>query len=151
MSEGRVVSGDIDINEIIREISKYSPNGLGAISIFIGVVKGIVDGKKVYSLDYTAYEPYASEILDSIAREESRDDNIYDIRIYHRVGSLKPGDTTLYILIAGRSRKETIRKLEKVLERVKNEPYIFKLEKREDGEYWVFGDGKRMRREYSQI
>ncbi len=147
MPEGRIIEDELDLNKVVKEFSKYSEYGSGALLIFIGLVKGLVDGKKVYELEYSAYEPYASEILDKIAAEESRDDGIYDIRIYHRIGSIKVGEPTLYIIISGGSRKDVISKMSKVVERVKKEPYIFKLEKREDGEFWVYGDGRRFKRE----
>jgi len=147
LPEGRIIEDELDLNKVVKEFSKYSEYGSGALLIFIGLVKGLVDGKKVYELEYSAYEPYASEILDKIAAEESRDDGIYDIRIYHRIGSIKVGEPTLYIIISGGSRKDVISKMSKVVERVKKEPYIFKLEKREDGEFWVYGDGRRFKRE----
>lgn len=37
--------------------------------------------------------------------------------------------------------------LSRILERVKAEPPIFKLEKRDDGEYYVIGEGRRVKRE----
>ncbi len=146
MPEGRVTKEDIDLNRVVDELSKYAEEGMGAIVIFIGFVKGDVEGKKVDVLDYEVYEPYTSKHLQRIAEEEM-DEGVYDIRIFHRYGSLKPGEKTLYIFVAGRGRRIAFEKARKVLERVKHEPPIFKLEHREDGQYWVFGDGKRVKRE----
>lgn len=146
MVEGRIIDKDLDVDAVIEDLAKYSKEGMGGLAIFIGYVKGYAEGKKVYSLDYTSYEPYASEILNRIADEESKIKGVYDIRIFHKIGELKPGDKTLYIFVAADSRKTAFKTIERVLERVKNEPYIFKLEKREDGQYWVFKDGKRFRR-----
>ena len=145
--EGKIVEEDLDVNAVIEDMAKYSRDGMGALAIFVGYVKGDVDGKKVYSLEYSSYEPYASEILNKIASEESQTNGVYDIKIFHKTGDLKPGDKTLYIFVAADSRKTAFKTIERVLERVKSEPYIFKLEKREDGEFWVFKDGKRMKRD----
>lgn len=146
MPEGRVINEDIDLNKVVEEMARYAEEGMGAVVIFIGFVKGDIDGKKVSKLDYSVYEPYTSKKLDEIAREEM-DRGIYDIKIYHRHGSLKVGDKTLYIVVGASGRKKGFEKASKVLERVKFEPPIFKLEYREDGEYWVFGDGSRLKRE----
>ncbi len=146
MPEGRVVDGDIDLNKVVEEMSRHAEDGMGAIVVFIGFVKGDIEGRKVSKLDYSVYEPYTSKKLDEIAKEEM-DEGVYDIRIYHKHGSLKVGDKTLYILVAAKGRKLGFEKASKVLERVKFEPPIFKLEYREDGEYWVFGDGSRLKRE----
>jgi len=145
LPEGKVIIDKIDINKIVNEISKYSEKGAGALTIFIGFVKGEVDGKKVSELDYSVYEPYTTEKLNEIAISEL-DNDVYDIRIYHRTGNLSVGEPTVYIFVAAKSREKAFKKAREVLERVKHEPYIFKLEKREDGEYWVLGDGKRLKR-----
>ena len=134
------------IRDSIRGLAeKWGREGYGALCLFIGVVKGKVEGKEVKSLEYEAYEPYSDEVLNRIAEEEEGGE-IAEVRIYHSVGALRPGDISLIISVVGLSREAAIEKLGKVLERVKHEVPIFKLEKREDGDYWVIGDGKRERR-----
>ncbi|MEL9939672.1 MAG: molybdenum cofactor biosynthesis protein MoaE [Ignisphaera sp.] len=137
---------DVDIESRVRDIlTKVGGEGVGAIAIFVGVVKDVVDGYKVRELVYEAYEPYATKTLERIAVEESVNENIKAIEIMHRVGAAKPGEKTLCIIVASRNRKEALDTLSRVLERVKHEVPIFKLEKREDGEYYVIGDGKRVK------
>jgi len=138
---------DIDINKEIKElITDTEGEGIGAIAIFIGIVKDYVENAKVNELIYEAYEPYASKYLEKIAREELEKGRIKAIRIFHRVGSAKPGEKTLFIAVASTNRKESISALEEILERVKHEVPIFKLERRDDGEYWIVGDGRRVKR-----
>ncbi len=146
MPEGRVIEGEVDLNRVVEELSGKAGEGMGAIVVFIGFVKGSVDGKRVERLDYEVYEPYTSQHLQRIAEEEM-DEGVMDIRIYHRHGNLRPGEKTLYIVVAARGRRIAFEKARRVLERVKHEPPIFKLEHREDGDYWVFGDGMRLSRE----
>lgn len=137
---------DVDIESRVRDIlTKVGGEGVGAIAIFVGVVKDVVDGHKVRELVYEAYEPYATKTLERIAVEESVNENIKAIEIMHRVGVAKPGKKTLCIIVASKNRKEALDTLSRVLERVKHEVPIFKLEKREDGEYYVIGDGKRVK------
>ena len=146
MGEGRVIKDDLSLDLLVRELAEeWGREGYGAVCMFIGVVKGRVEGKEVKSLEYEAYEPYSSEILRRIAEEEEGGE-IAEVRIYHAVGALRPGDISLVISVVGLSREVAIEKLRKVLERVKHEVPIFKLERREDGDYWVIGDGKRERR-----
>ena len=137
---------DVDIESRVRDIlARLGGEGVGAIAIFVGVVKDVVDGHRVRELVYEAYEPYATKTLERIAVEESVNENIKAIEIMHRVGTARPGEKTLCIIVASRSRKEALETLSRVLERVKHEVPIFKLEKREDGEYYVIGDGKRVK------
>ena len=151
MPEGRIVEGEVNVSEIARKImNATSSSGSGALVLFVGFVKGVVNGAEVKELEYSAYEPYASRKLREIAEEESKEEDVSDIQIYHRIGRLKPGEPTVYIFVAAQSRSVAFDKARRVLERVKHEVPIFKLEKRADGEYWVIGDGVRMRRPLSQ-
>jgi len=138
-----------DINKTLREVLVVSEHKeiVGGIVIFQGHVKGMVDGKKVIKLIYEAYEPHATRIIDSITKSYANDPQISSVIIYHNVGELFPGDPTVFILVAASTRKKAFPVAREILERVKKEPPIFKLEVREDGEYWISGDGKRIPRE----
>jgi len=147
MPYATIIKNKIDLEKVVSElIEKASTKGGGALVTFIGYVKGEVDGKKVHSLLYEAYEPYATKKLLEIAKEESNREGVIDVQIYHRIGELKPGDISIYIFVTSKSRAEGFETARRVLERVKKEVPIFKLEKREDGEYWIVGDKKRIRK-----
>ncbi len=138
---------EIDFNTRIESVLKrLGGEGVGAIAIFIGVVKDVVEGHKVEELVYDAYEPYATKALEKIALEESMVEDVKAIEIMHRVGLAKPGEKTLYILVASKNRKDALNTLSRVLERVKHEVPIYKLEKRDDGYFYVIGDGKRIKK-----
>ncbi len=142
-----IVSEKLDLNKLVEEIiSKTAALGGGAIVLFVGYVKGKVGGSIVSELNYEAYEEHALAKMKKIVEEEGRKEGVLDIRVYHRVGSLKPGDITIYVAVSALNRKIAFETAAEVLERVKHEVPIFKLEKRNDGEYWVLGDGKRVPR-----
>jgi len=101
LPDGRIIEGEVDVNEIARKIMNVaSSSGSGALVLFVGFVKGVVDGAEVKELEYSAYEPYASRKLREIAEEECREEGVSDVLIYHRVGRLKPGEPTVYIFVA---------------------------------------------------
>ncbi|MGC8679073.1 MAG: molybdenum cofactor biosynthesis protein MoaE [Fervidicoccaceae archaeon] len=134
--------------EIIRWISRAtSPHGSGGLSIFLGTVKGRAEGHRVERLIYESYEPYASQALDSIAKSFSSDKEVLSLIIVQSIGELRPGDPTILVASSATSRKKAFDSAKEALERAKFEPPVFKLEVREDGEYWISGDGKRYRRE----
>jgi molybdopterin synthase catalytic subunit len=132
----------VDLNAIVEKLSKIDLES-GAISIFIGVVKGSVEGHKVYELVYESAEEAAIEQLKNIATEEGVKHGLSGVLIWHYTGARKPGEVTLIIATVGKSRDEAISAARAILERVKREVPIFKLEKREDGEYWIIGDSTR--------
>ena len=144
---GGVVQSPIDINrEVMDIIEKTAPLGGGGVVIFVGYVKGKVDNAHVKVLEYEAYEPYATLKIREIEEWAKSQAGVLEARIYHSVGSLKPGDTTLYVFVSAVNREVAFRVARETLERVKHEVPIFKLERRDDGEFWVVGDGRRIPR-----
>ena len=151
MANGKIVRAllseePVSIDRIAGELAEAT-NGLGAGSlvVFMGFVKGVVDGRRVYTLSYEAAE-HAREKLLEIAREEAETPGVYAVTVVHRVGSLKPGEPTIYIFVVAEPRSLAFRVAERLLDRVKHEAPIYKLEAREDGEYWILGDHTRIRR-----
>ncbi len=137
---------DLDLT-LLRDLAlKYGPLGAGALAVFIGFVKGVVDDRRVLELVYEAYEPYASQKLYQIASEASTRPGIYAVHIRHRKGPAKPGEPTLLIAVVGENRRTAIDTLSWIIERVKRDVPVFKLERRENGEFWIVGDGKRVPR-----
>ncbi|RLG01788.1 MAG: hypothetical protein DRN49_00570 [Thaumarchaeota archaeon] len=138
-----IIKDELDVRQIVNEMISQGEEE-GALVMFLGFVKGMVNGIKVMKLKFEAYEPLASNKLAEIVRQESKE--VKDIRVYHRVGELKPNDPIIYIFVSAKNRHTAFETAKRVLERVKHEVPIFKLEIREDGEYWVVGDNKRVKR-----
>jgi molybdopterin synthase catalytic subunit len=140
-------SEQLDLNSLVNTMLKLDEH-CGAITLFIGLVKGLVEGdKKVYELEYTIVKNVALKIMEKIAREEAEKYKLSHVVIWHRIGSLKPGEVTIVIAVLAENRKSSFAAAEEILERVKSEVPIFKLEKRSDGEYWVIGSELRVKRE----
>ncbi len=147
MVYARILDSKPSLEEVVKSIEeKCSAQGYGSLVVYVGYVKGVVDGHKVYELQYEAYMPYAERVLRMIAEEYARMEGVCDVAIIHRVGALKPGEEALYIVVSAEPRSKAFRVAEEILERVKREPPIFKLERRSDGDYWVLGDGRRIPR-----
>jgi molybdopterin synthase catalytic subunit len=144
---GGVVQKPVDLNKEVQDIiEKTAPRGGGGVVIFVGYVKGKVGDANVEVLEYEAYEPYATSKIREIEEWARRLDGVLEARIYHSVGSLRPGDATLYVFVSAVNREVAFRVAREALEKVKHEVPIFKLERRDDGEYWVVGDGRRIPR-----
>ncbi len=138
---------DLSLDEIINAMRiKTSAKGAGAIVAFIGFVKGLVNGGRVEKLVYTAYDKYVKEIIyDLTEKVVEKYSNVRMVYVYHKIGELSPGDSTIYILVSAVDRNTSFSAAREILEAIKKNAPIFKLEVREDGEYWVIGD-KRINR-----
>ena len=144
VSGGSIYRGSIvdrvDSLNLAREVIASVEPSVGAVMVFTGIVKGEVGGVRVNTLKYEVYEPYASEALQRIAEDVGRRYGLKALIIEHCKGVKKPGEQTLAVVVAAKGRNEAFKGLLEAVERVKTEPPIFKLESREDGEYWVIGE-----------
>jgi molybdopterin synthase catalytic subunit len=120
--------------------------GAGSLVVFMGFVKGLVDGRRVGFLEYEAVEDLALQKLREIADWAAGIEGVYAVEIVHRVGRLRPGEPTIYIFVVAEPRQLAFRLASEILDRVKKEVPVYKLEGREDGEYWILGDHTRIPR-----
>jgi len=137
---------EIRPGELLEEFLSALGEDVGAVAVFVGRVKGVVEGKSVDSLEYEVLEPHASLALRKICEEEAGKHKLKGVRAYHKRGLAKVREPVLFIAAASESRRDALEALEEILERVKHEAFVWKLERREDGEYWVLGDSKRVPR-----
>lgn len=142
-----VIKDDVELDSTLKALARQAAGkGCGALVMFMGFVKGVVEGSAVRELVYEAHESYALRKLREIGEWAVKEFGVEDVVILHRVGALRPGDPTIYVIVTAVTRSKAFEAAAQVLERVKHEAPIYKLEVREDGEYWVLGDGKRLRR-----
>jgi molybdopterin synthase catalytic subunit len=141
------IGGRLDILEEIRKFREEAGEEVGSMVIYLGIVKGVVEGHKVYKLKYQAYEDYTKkrfeEIISSL-KEKYKD--LVKIKIIHVIDELKPGEDVFLVMALGRGRKEAIRAVEDAVEMVKHSTGIWKLEVRDDGEFWVVAGNTRVKR-----
>lgn len=138
----------ISLDEVATRLAQETSGmGAGSLVVFMGFVKGLVEGQEVYALSYEAYAEAALKKMEEIAWEEAGSwDKTYAIWIVHRTGLLKPGEPTIYIFVVAEPRHKAFEIASRILDRVKHEVPIYKLEARADGDYWILGDGVRVKR-----
>lgn len=131
--------GEVDSEKLLKKILKGRGKTVGAISSFIGVVRGITkNGEKIKFLDYE-YSDEAVKKLKKIATDIEKKPRIWKVLIHHVVGRLKPGDIAIYVFVSGERRRDVFSALPKIMDRVKKEVPIWKKEVTESREYWVRG------------
>ncbi len=131
------ISKDLDsINVLINELKKSS-NEIGAITVFVGVVRGTRENEKVVKLEYEAYETLAYQIIEKIVYEQKTKHNLIDIIVEHRIGEVQVGEEVMYVLVASKRRKEGRAALAEIVDRIKIEVPIWKKEVTEKNIYWV--------------
>lgn len=125
-----------------REVeATLSPQVHGAVLTFQGTVRLWNEGRRVKYLEYEAYPEMAEAKLKEIADEIRQREEIEDISIYHRIGKLCVGETSLVVSVASKHRRSGFDACLDTIERIKEIVPIWKKEVWDEGEVWVGSQG----------
>jgi molybdopterin synthase catalytic subunit len=131
------VSRKLDPLDSLVEELKKSSNEVGAITIFVGVVRGTREKEKVLRLEYEAHETLAPQTIKTIIEEQKTKHGIIDAIVEHKVGTVQVGEEVMYVLVASKHRKEGRKALAELVDRIKRDVPIWKKEVTEKTAYWV--------------
>lgn len=131
------VQGAIPPEKIADSISKHqTKTEIGAHSIFLGQVRAdVVDGRRVKSIDYSAYEEMAEQEIHSIREDAFSKFELTCAHIYHSLGEVDAGEICLFIFTSSPHRKGATDACQYILESVKTKVPIFGKEIFEDKTY----------------
>lgn len=105
----------------------------GGAVIFEGVIRNHNEGRSVTSLDYEAYEVLAVSEMRRIAEDAAVRFGLGHIRVVHRIGSLKVGDTAVRIEALAHHRGEAFSGCRWLIDEIKRSVPIWKHEHYTDG------------------
>ncbi len=130
-----IVTAPIDVGQLIA-IAQAA--GVGALSVFLGTVRDLNDGRPVSGMDYEAYESMAASELAAVAREVCETTPGLRVAIEHRIGTLAIGEVSVAIVAAHAHRGPALDGARAIIESLKQRVPIWKREHYVDGERaWV--------------
>jgi len=141
VSGGAYLSKDFDINEALKKVK--SSRMVGAVVMFIGVVREKNEGYTVKELSYEVYEDMARKELEKIREEALKMSGVHEVVITHRIGTFSPGEETLLVAVGAEHRDQAFRAAEWVVEQVKKRVPIWKLEVTDQGSFWIEGERRK--------
>lgn len=113
--------------------------GDGAVTTFLGLVRGHNLGRVVRHLEYEAFEPLARTVFQRIADEVATRWPGARLALHHRVGRLEVGEASVAIAAATPHRADAFAVCRYAIERVKQVAPIWKHEFFEGGDVWIEG------------
>lgn len=135
MTAIRLVETPIDPAALISAVAAVDK---GAISLFLGTVREMNDGRAVASLRYSAYSSMAESELAKIADEMREQFGVSRAVIEHRVGALEIGDIAIGIAVSHAHRAPAIASVAYAMDEIKRRVPIWKEEQYADGtREWV--------------
>jgi molybdopterin synthase catalytic subunit len=130
MRRASIVTSKIDPASLIDEVS--SPR-YGAISLFVGTVREVNEGRSVSAIEYSAYQSMASAELERILDEAEERFGISALVVEHRTGLLGLGDVSIAIAAGHAHRAPALDCTRFVIEEIKKRVPIWKKEHYADG------------------
>jgi molybdopterin synthase catalytic subunit len=132
----RVQTADFDIGAEIAAMRRGNPK-VGAVASFIGVVRDLNEGDRVAEMTLEHYPGMTEKALEKIVAEAQSRWSIYDALVIHRVGTLKPGDQIVLVVVTGAHRGEAFDACEFLMDYLKTRAPFWKKERTPDGARWV--------------
>jgi molybdopterin synthase catalytic subunit len=134
----RISTAPIDPHEAMRLVQ--GPDR-GAVAAFAGTVRDRHEGRRVTSLEYQAYVPMAERILEEIAAEAASRFGTPHVLLWHRIGRLEIGETSVLVVVAAEHRREALAACAFAIDQIKEKAPIWKKEFGEGGVFWIEGPG----------
>lgn len=130
-----IVTAPIDVTALIATAQAA---GMGAVSVFLGTVRDLNDGRAVTGMDYEAYESMAATELAAVAREVCDRTPGLRVCIEHRIGTLTIGEVSVAIVAAHAHRGPALDGAGAIIESLKQRVPIWKREHYVEGDRaWV--------------
>lgn len=130
-----IVDGPIDVATLLARVQHA---GIGAVSLFLGTVRDLNDGKPVSGMDYEAYRPMAISEMRAVAAAACAEHADLVIALEHRVGTLAVGEISVAIACAHPHRAPAMDAARQVIDRLKQCVPVWKREHYADGERtWI--------------
>jgi molybdopterin synthase catalytic subunit len=132
----RVQTEDFDISHEIASLRKGNPR-IGAIASFIGVVRDLNDGDSVAEMTLEHYPGMTEKSVEEIIAQARGRWQVMDALVIHRVGTLKPLDQIVLVVVTSAHRGDAFAACEFIMDYLKTQAPFWKKEQTGNGARWV--------------
>ena len=121
--------------DVTAALDFVSDPGFGGITVFVGRIRDLNNGRQVTGISYDMFRPLALARFGEIAAQAERDFGpALKLYIAHAVGRLQVGDVAVVVAAGTPHRDEAFRACRAAIEAVKHATPIWKQEHFEDGD-----------------
>ena len=136
----RVQKEDFDVSHEIAAVRRDNPR-IGAIASFVGVVRDLNDGDSVAEMTLEHYPGMTEKSIEDIITEARARWDVMNARVIHRVGTLKPLDQIVLVVVASGHRGDAFAACEFIMDYLKTRAPFWKKEQTPHGGRWVDARG----------
>ena len=136
MAMVRIQEEPFDAGALIAEMHRGNPK-VGAVASFIGLVRDVNEGSGVSEMTLEHYPGMTERAIETICREAAERWDVLDSRVVHRVGTLRPTDPIVIVVVASGHRGDAFSACHYIMDFLKTRAPFWKKERTGDGERWV--------------
>ncbi|WP_018411325.1 molybdopterin synthase catalytic subunit MoaE [Methyloversatilis thermotolerans] len=131
-----VQQADFDIGAEIDALMA-GRGDIGAVATFTGLVRDMNEGSGVTAMTLEHYPGMTEAALADIVEQAKARWDILAVRVIHRVGTLRPADRIVLVVVAGAHRGEAFAACEFIMDYLKTRAPFWKREDTPAGSRWV--------------
>ncbi len=132
----RVQAADFDVSREINTLRQHNPR-VGAVASFVGVVRDVNDGDAVSEMTLEHYPGMTEKAIEDIITQARGRWEVFDALVIHRVGTLKPADQIVLVVVTSGHRGDAFAACEFIMDYLKTRAPFWKKEQTGSGERWV--------------
>ena len=132
----RIQAADFDVSAEINALRKNNPK-VGAVASFVGVVRDVNDGGAVAEMTLEHYPGMTEKAIEEIIVQARGQWKVLDALVIHRVGTLKPTDQIVLVIVTSGHRGDAFAACEFIMDYLKTRAPFWKKEQTGSGASWV--------------
>ena len=132
----RVQTQDFDAGAEMARL-RAADARVGAVAAFVGTVRDVNDATQVSTLTLEHYPGMTEKALEAIVAEARQRFDIYDALVIHRVGTLRPTDQIVLVVVTSAHRGEAFDACRFLMDYLKTRAPFWKKETTPQGTRWV--------------
>ena len=110
---------------------------VGAVASFVGTVRDVNDATRVETLTLEHYPGMTEKALEDIVAQAHARFDIYDALVVHRVGTLRPTDQIVLVVVTSAHRGDAFDACRFLMDYLKTRAPFWKKERTPQGDRWV--------------
>ena len=132
----RIQREDFDVGAELARLRRTNAK-IGALASFVGVVRDVNDGDAVAEMVLEHYPGMTEKAIEDIVSQACGRWNVLDALVIHRVGTLKPTDQIVLVIVASGHRGDAFAACEFIMDYLKTRAPFWKKESTPSGARWV--------------
>ena len=132
----RIQTADFDAGVEMAALRRGNA-AVGAVASFVGIVRDVNEGDRVSEMTLEHYPGMTEKSIEAIITQARGRWDVIDAVVVHRVGTLKPTDQIVLVIVASGHRGDAFAACEFIMDYLKTQAPFWKKERTREGTRWV--------------